>query len=192
MLRTLSAALAAALIAAPALAGDIKVEDAYARSSNQKVGGAFMVISNGSDGADALVEARADISRKVELHTHIMEDGVARMREVPRIEIPAKGKTLLQRGGYHVMFMGLTQEMKQGESFPLTLVFESGEEVVVDVTIDHERKGRGKGMKHGHGMKHGKGDCMQMGQDQAMKQGQGQGMHKKGDCPMKGMKASDG
>jgi len=43
---------------------------------------------------------------------------------VPAVELPA-GKTVeLKPGGYHVMLMDLKQQVKEGDTVPLTLVFE--------------------------------------------------------------------
>ncbi|MCW8952127.1 MAG: copper chaperone PCu(A)C, partial [Rhodospirillales bacterium] len=79
--------------ASPASAGDIMVKDSWARASAgmARAGAAFMVLMNKSGAADQLVDAKADISAKVELHTHIMEEGVMKMRQVPAIDVPANG-----------------------------------------------------------------------------------------------------
>ena len=159
MFRTLTApaALAAFVLSAlPGFAADIMVEDAYARSSNPKVGGVFFVMRNPSAEPVKLVDARSNVARKTELHTHLMQDGIARMRQVESIEIPAQGMAPLQRGGDHVMLMGLTAPLAQGASFPLTLVFDDGTEQVVEVTVDNERQDAPMDHgKMGHGdMKH--------------------------------------
>jgi copper(I)-binding protein len=154
MTRTiLAAALALAAVALPAAAHDhgVTVKDAYARSGNPNTGAAFMVIENHEDTADRLVEARSDVARKTELHTHIIVDGVARMRPVEAIEVPADGEAHLKRGGDHVMFIGLHEPLEQGATFPVELVFESGATVTVELTIDNERM---DGDGHGHGMSH--------------------------------------
>ncbi|MCW8970600.1 MAG: copper chaperone PCu(A)C [Rhodospirillales bacterium] len=123
--------------ASPASAGDIMVKDPWARASAgmARAGAAFMVLMNKSGAADQLVDAKADISAKVELHTHIMEEGVMKMRQVPAIDVPANGMAALQPGGDHVMFMGLNAPLKEGDTFPLTLVFKNAGEVTVDVTV---------------------------------------------------------
>lgn len=155
MFRILFAGALALAAALPARA-EILVHDAYARSANQKTGAAFMQIAN--DGkADRLIEARSDIARKVELHTHIFEGGVAKMRQVEGgIPLPAGETVSLERGGLHVMFMGLTRPMNSGETFPLTLVFESGAELHLDVAVDNERRPDqpmgGHGDMKGHAM----------------------------------------
>lgn len=156
MIRTLSAAALAALLALPALAADVTVEDAYARSSNPKVAGVFLVLKNHGDAPAKLVGVKSDAAAKVELHTHVIEDGVARMRPVEAMEAPAHGEHRLQRGGDHVMMMGLAAPLKDGDGFPLTLVFDDGDEVTVTVTVDNQRQDTGGMQGMGHGtMNHG-------------------------------------
>ena len=139
MIRTLSAALLAALLAAAAQAGEIAVKDPYARSANAKSAAAFMTIENAGAKERRLVGVRADISRKASLHTMTMQDGVARMRPVDEIAIPAGGAVELKRGGEHVMFMGLKAPLKDGDAIPMTLIFANGEEIEVEVTVDNAR-----------------------------------------------------
>ena len=159
MFRTLSAAaLALAATAAAALAADLEALDPYARSANPMSGAAFMVIRNAGPGDERLVAARADISERVELHTHVMEDGVARMREIEAIEVPAGGEARLERRGLHVMFLGLTRPLEDGDRFPLELVFESGRTLEIEVPVDNARMPEGMGMGHGDGHGHGHGD----------------------------------
>jgi len=151
MTRSLVLAASAALLALPAFAADLMVKDVYARSSNPKVGAVFLHIMNHTDADDRLVSASSPAARRVELHTHVIEDGIARMREVDGIEVPAGGMAMLKRGGDHVMLMGLTEPLEQGATVPLTLLFESGAEIVVDATVDNERKDAHGGHGHGHG-----------------------------------------
>lgn len=139
----------------PALA-EIEVKDAYARSSGMmaKAGAAFMEIVNTGDEDDQLIAASAGVAKRVELHTHIAgDDGVMKMREVEGgFTIPAGGLHMLQRGGDHVMFMGLTEVFEQGKIIPVTLTFEKAGDIVVEVPVDLERQ---DAMKHGS-MGHGK------------------------------------
>jgi len=150
MKKILAAATAALVLSmtAPAFAADIMVEGAWARASAKmaRAGAAFLTIKN-MGGADKLVAAKADISKKVELHTHIKDGDIMRMRKVEGgIAVPAKGMAMLKPGGDHVMFMGLTKQLKEGEMFPLTLVFEKAGEVKVHVKIG--KAGAMGGMKH--------------------------------------------
>lgn len=169
--RTLLAATAAVLsLSFPGLAEDhpagIHIHDPYARSMGGvgASGAVFFVIHNHTEADERLVGARADVAQKVELHTHKEgADGVMQMVQIEGgIPLAAGDMHELARGADHVMLMGLTRELKDGDVFPLTLVFESGTEVSVDVPVDNARKpgAAGEGMMnhgeggHGH-MKHG-------------------------------------
>ena len=61
-----------------------------------------------------------------QLHTHIKDGEVMRMRQVEAIDVPAHGEVALKPGSYHVMFMKLKAPLKKGEKFPLELTFEKG------------------------------------------------------------------
>ena len=136
---------------APILAeqAGITVADGYARATGPtaKAGAAFMAITNASGTDDVLIAARSGVSDRTELHTHVMEDGVARMVELEDgIPVPDGETVLLERGGLHVMLMGLTGPMEAGADVDLVLVFEQAGEIALSVPVDLER---GMGM-HGH------------------------------------------
>ena len=118
--------------------GDITVSAPWARASAgmARAGAAFMTIQNTGAG-DRLIAASADVSARVELHTHMLSaDGVMQMRQVEGgIDVDADAETLLEPGGLHVMFMGLQAPFQQGESFPLTLTFENAGDVTVEVEV---------------------------------------------------------
>ena len=127
-----------------AQAGDIVIEHQYARASSPiaKRGAAFMHIMNNGTENDRLIAVRTDVAMMPELHTHIMEDGIAKMREVEGgFEILAGEATILERGGLHIMLMGLTRPMLHGEVITLTLVFEVSGEMTIEVPVDNERQG---------------------------------------------------
>ncbi len=144
---TLLTATAAFAFATTAFAGDmIMVNDAYARSSTKmsSSGAAFMMLMNKGTEDDRLIDARSDVAKKVELHTHIENaDGVMQMIHVEEgFAIPAGEGHVLQRGGDHVMFMGLTEALEQGDMISLTLTFEKAGDVTIEVPVDLTRKPR--------------------------------------------------
>ncbi|MEQ8902495.1 MAG: copper chaperone PCu(A)C [Roseovarius sp.] len=148
---TLFAALAGLTLAAPAMAQEIHVLDTYARSASPmaKTGAAFMLIENIGDAPDRLVAVKSPAAKKVELHTHREEGGVMKMVHVEEgFELGAGETLFLQRGGRHVMFMGLTEPFEQGKTIPLTLVFETSGEITLDIPVDLERMPK---EGHGHG-----------------------------------------
>jgi len=139
--------------AAPA---GITVDAPFARASAGPVknGAAYLTIRNSGDAPDRLIAAKAPVSERAELHTHLHEDGVMKMRKVEAVEVPAGGEAALKPGGDHVMLMGLHAPLKEGETFPLTLVFETAGEVTVTVTIGSVGASSGHG-DHSHHGSHG-------------------------------------
>ncbi|MBE0548909.1 MAG: copper chaperone PCu(A)C [Rubrivivax sp.] len=133
--RTLIAAAAMLLAVTASAQTAPKVEDAWARPTvaGQAGGGGFLKIT--SPTADRLLAASAPVSKTVELHTMQMDGNVMRMRQVPAIDIPAGQTVELKPGGLHVMFIGLTQTLNNGATFPLTLRFEKAGEVKVEVKV---------------------------------------------------------
>ena len=63
------------------------------------------------------------------------DQGVSRMSMVERIEIAPGETRALEPGGAHVMLMKLQRPMKEDESFSITLRFEGGEAISVEVPI---------------------------------------------------------
>lgn len=156
----LFAAAFMAMVSAPmAFAADITITDPYLRVSGAMAnsGAAFMVIENhGAD--DRLIDARSDLAQKVELHTHLEDsNGVMKMVHVAEgFPIAAGENHVLQRGGEHVMFLGLNAVPVQGDMVTLTLTFEKAGDVTIEVPVDNERTpAMGKMMDHGK-MNHGK------------------------------------
>ena len=161
-IKTFAAAAAGVLFSTAAWAGDIDVDGAYFRASGAmaKAGAAFMTITNNTDHEIHLVGASSDIAKMVELHTHLMEDGLMKMVEIEGgIYIPAGVTHALERGGDHVMFMGLTEVPAEGGMVMLTLKFEDGTMVMVHAPVgegpsDHmghdDHAGHGEGEHQGH------------------------------------------
>jgi hypothetical protein len=126
----------AAKVAATA-ADSVKVENPYARAipPGQPNSASFMTLVNTSDIDHSLKSASSPVAATVELHTHTNNNGVMEMRQVPQIDVPAKGRVELQPGGFHIMLIGLKQDMKVGEKAALTLTFEDGSSTTVDAPI---------------------------------------------------------
>ena len=156
--------LAAALLTSAVLyAQSITVTDEYVREvpPNMPNSAAFMNLANTSGEAVDLISGSSDAAQVVELHEHANVGGMMQMRQVTKITVPAHGTTALQPGGLHVMLIGLTQKLKEGENVKLTLNFSNGESVTVDAPIKKVASGMMKnpaapasgGMKCGANMK---------------------------------------
>ena len=145
--------LAGACALAPTLsAAEMQIDDAYARTSGAMAqsGAAFMEIVNTGAEDDRLVAVSSDVAARVELHTHLMDGDVMRMVEVEEgFAVPAGARILLERGGKHVMFLGLTRSLATGDAVEVTFTFEGAGDMVVTIPVDNERMPAEMG--HGHG-----------------------------------------
>ncbi len=142
--KLLAGAFALALSTMPAIAGDMMILDPYMRTSgpSAKSGAAFMRIANQGATDDVLISATSDVAKKVELHTHIdAGNGVVQMRKVEDgFTVPAQSIHMLARGGDHIMFMGLTRQINDGDMITVTLTFEKAGEMTVEIPVDLKRK----------------------------------------------------
>ncbi|MEI9420013.1 copper chaperone PCu(A)C [Mesorhizobium sp. Cs1299R1N1] len=119
--------------------GDLEIEHPWSRATpaGAKVAGGYFTIVNKGSAADRLLSISSDVSEKAELHQMGVKDGVMTMRPVDDgLEIPAGGKVALAPGGYHLMFVGLKRQPKQGEKFAATLTFEKAGAVSVEFAVE--------------------------------------------------------
>jgi copper(I)-binding protein len=154
----LSLAIAASLLSACGPSGpagpEISIENAWARPavvasmsatpevqdmSGMSVGGptsaAYFVIVNQGSEADALIGVSSSVASKTEMHETRIENDVAEMMPVPRVDVPARARIEFKPGGYHVMLEGLTQDLKVGETIQLMLQFEKSGTITLDVPV---------------------------------------------------------
>lgn len=136
------AAVLLVLLSAPAAAemaeiGDISIRDAWVRASigSAPNSAAYMVVETSGDQPDRLVGASSPAADQVQMHAHVMDGDIARMRPVEAIEVAPGEPTLLQPGGLHLMLVGLQQKLTEGESVAVTLRFEEAGEVTLEVPI---------------------------------------------------------
>jgi hypothetical protein len=117
-------ALALFFLAASAHA-EVVVKDAWIRATvpQQKVGGVFLQIESSSDAK--LIEAHSDAAASAELHEMKLDNNIMRMRAIEQLALPAGKPIDLKPGGYHLMLMGLKNQVKVGDVIPLTLVIEN-------------------------------------------------------------------
>ena len=123
-------------LSTPVLA-QVQIDHPWTRATapGAKVGGGYMTIRN-AGAADKLLSASSPVAAKVELHVHVNDNGVMKMREVPGgYAIPAKGTFELKPGGAHLMFLQIARPFKEGEKIPVKLRFEKAGEVSVDFHV---------------------------------------------------------
>lgn len=105
-------------------------------AANTSTGAFYFTVTNHGDEADTLVSITSDAADTLEIHSVTMTNGVMSMEAQPNgVEIPAGGELVLEPSGYHVMMVGLTESLLDGESFTATLHFEKAGDVEITVPI---------------------------------------------------------
>jgi len=153
MNRILFTAAVLGLLALPAqaadvMAGALKISATWARATPKgaSVGGGYMTITNTGNTPDHLIGGSTAVAKRFEVHEMKMDNGIMKMRPVAGgLEIKPGQTVTLAPGGFHLMFVRLTQQLKQGEHFKATLEFAKAGKVDVDFTVE------GLGAMHGSG-----------------------------------------
>ncbi|MGH8419349.1 MAG: copper chaperone PCu(A)C [Pseudomonas sp.] len=150
--------LAASLLAGVSLSAvaQTKVDDAWVRTTvpGQPSSGAFMRITADSD--SKLLSVASPAANNVQIHEMSMTNDVMRMGPVDSVPLPA-GKTVsLDPDGYHVMLMGLVEQIKEGDQVPLTLTIEDDKGVreTVQVSAPARTMMDSMDMSHDQGASH--------------------------------------
>ena len=127
--------------------GAITIREAWARASMGQTGtsAVYMTLEASGGQGDRLVAVASPDAARAELHTSIVEDGVAKMRPLAAIEIAPGEPTVLEPGGPHVMLVGLGKKLVEGDTLPLSLTFEHAGTIELQVPV----KGMGGSMSHG-------------------------------------------
>lgn len=126
-----------ALVASAAASADAPTaRDAWARATppGSDVAAVYLTLTGGHSG-DQLTGAST--SRAATAHLHSMQDsgGMAGMRGIEAVDVPAGRTVALAPNGLHLMLMGLRAPLVAGERFTLTLHFASGADRTVEVRV---------------------------------------------------------
>jgi periplasmic copper chaperone A len=143
-MKRLLALATALMLATPALAhgvtvGDLEIIHPHIPqpAASAKAAGGFMAISNNGSEPDRLIGIETGIAAKAEVHeSRVDANGVGTMEHVDAVEIPSGATVNLEHGGYHIMLMGLTGPLKEGEMHKATLIFERAGRVEIEFMID--------------------------------------------------------
>jgi len=130
---------AASMVAATTADGQLEIIDPWARATPgnpDESSAAYMQIRSVGT-ADRLVGAawEGGLAREVQIHEMVMSDGQMKMQQVEGWDIPAGGTLELAAGGNHVMLLGLSQQLKPGDTVSLTLTFERAGEITIEVPV---------------------------------------------------------
>jgi copper(I)-binding protein len=118
----------------------LSVEDAWARppAADGGNGAIYFRLVNAGNEADILLGVDSPLAT-AEVHQTIMkENDVMGMEPVESVEIPAKREVAFKQGGMHIMLIGLKQPLAVGDIIPLTLRFEHGGEMNLEVAVQEQ------------------------------------------------------
>jgi copper(I)-binding protein len=132
--------------------GSITIEHPWARPAASGNSAVYFVVRN-AGGADRLIGVSSNVAGTAGMHsTTIDAQGVARMVAVQAVDVQAGAEAKFAPGGLHVMLIGVTRPLEEGQEFPLTLTFEKAGAVTVEVAIEKTAShGGGQDMQHKHG-----------------------------------------
>ncbi|WP_456404996.1 copper chaperone PCu(A)C [Thiolapillus sp.] len=154
--QSLTGLLLGLTLASPVIAGtaadDIQIIDPWAREvpPGLTTSAGFLGMKNTGDKEHKLVAAESANTGMVELHTHVNDNGVMRMRQVKDIPIAPGATTTLQPGGLHLMLMMLKKPLKAGEKMAITLEFEDGSKKDIEAEVRHFSMENMRNKKMGH------------------------------------------
>ncbi len=136
--------------------GAIKIDHPWSRPTppGTPMGVGYLAISNNSDSAITLTGANTPRAGAVSIHESSMSDGVMRMRPLAAgLTIPAGATVELKPHGYHLMLEALKGPLQAGERIPLTLRFDHGGEIEVELAVEPMEHGDmdGQDDHSGHG-----------------------------------------
>jgi copper(I)-binding protein len=133
-----------ALIATAASAHDYKIGSleihhpwSRATPKGAAVAAGYMTITNKGTQSDRLVGGSTPAAGKFEIHEMAMDNGVMKMRPLPKgLEVKPGQTVELKPGSFHLMFVGLKAPLEKGTRVKGTLVFEKAGKVDVEYAVE--------------------------------------------------------
>lgn len=118
-------------------ASTITIEQPWARATpaGTKTGAAYLTIINHGSAADRLVSASTPMASKVQFHEETNDNGILRMRELPSVKVGPGATVTFKPGGMHIMLVGVKQQLKEGQTFPLVLEFEKAAKIDLQIPV---------------------------------------------------------
>lgn len=112
---------------APLVATDVEITRPM---PGMQMSAGFLSLANSTAAPIAITRIVSPQFEAVEMHETTVSDGVARMRRLDALVVPAKGSVTLQRGGKHLMLMRpvdlentVTLRFYSGDALQLTYTY---------------------------------------------------------------------
>lgn len=120
-----------------AAATEVEVSNGWVKESipGSENGAGYFTITNVGTETATIVGAATSASRAIEVHQHILRDGMMRMRRVPELAIAPNETVVFQPGGYHLMLFGVKNPFRISDNVEFTLKFSDGDEVAFQAEV---------------------------------------------------------
>ncbi len=140
------------LFSASSFANDVVIDKGYIRATipGTNISSAYMDINNHSAEQVVFVGASSDVSDRIEIHQHTMENGMMRMRQRDSLVIKGHDMAVLQPSGYHLMIFNLNKPLKVDEKIKLTLHFSQADDVEITLPVQSIKREKSKKQAHQH------------------------------------------
>jgi len=114
----------------------LSVVQAWARGTPPgiMIGGVYFTINN-SGVADTLLGVESPVCDHADLHVMSMNAGMMQMRPLKNVPVPAHGQVRFEPEHMHVMLNDLHRPLREGEEFPMTLIFQRAGRVSTNVHV---------------------------------------------------------
>ena len=116
--------------APPLVATDVAIT---APMPGMRMSAAYLSLTNNTDAVIRISRVTSPQYGSVQLHESIVQDGVARMRAIPVLEIPAGETVALERGAKHLMLMRPTEPLDT-----VSLDFFDGDNLILSVEANFD------------------------------------------------------
>jgi len=126
----LSAQLFAAQVAVTLDDGQIRLP-----MPGRSVSAGYFTLSNNAEQQMVLTAVSSDAFKRIELHQHSHKDGMMRMEQIEKIDIPAGESVELAPGGLHLMLFEPTKTLQVGQSVELILHFADGQQLPASLPV---------------------------------------------------------
>jgi copper(I)-binding protein len=130
--------IAANAMATDYKAGSLAISGPWSRATPKgaQAGVGYMAIKNNGTTPDRLIGGSVEVADGFQLHAMIMENGIAKMRELTGIDIKPGQTIEFKPGGSHAMFVDLKHPLSKGEHIKGTLIFEHAGKVQIEYRIE--------------------------------------------------------
>jgi len=120
--------------------GSLRIGHPWSRPTvaGMPMGVAYLSITNNGRTDDVLLAASSPVAARVEFHQTTLTDGMARMRPLAEIVVPAGATVKVEPGGIHLMLVDLRAPLEAGKSVPLELQFRHAGRITVQLSIESQ------------------------------------------------------